>query len=146
MTPFVYRRTFRIEWEHCDPAGIVFNPRFFQFFDTSTWQLLESALGVARNDMYRHFSIFGLPAVDTHANFMRPLKFGAEVEIVSTVTQARRASFTIEHRIFDGGELSVEGGETRVWAVARADDPEKITAATIPAEVLSRLGVEPAAS
>jgi 4-hydroxybenzoyl-CoA thioesterase len=39
MTSFVNRRQFMIEWGHCDPAGIVFNSRFFEFFDWGTWTL-----------------------------------------------------------------------------------------------------------
>ena len=37
MPDFLHRRSFTIEWGHCDPAGIVFNSRFFEFFDWSTW-------------------------------------------------------------------------------------------------------------
>ena len=33
----------RIEWGDCDPAGIVFNPRFFAFFDDATTLLVEAA-------------------------------------------------------------------------------------------------------
>ena len=44
MTTFTYRRKMQIEWGHCDPAGIVFNSRFFEFFDHSTWLLMEAAL------------------------------------------------------------------------------------------------------
>ena len=38
-------RIVRIEWQHCDPAGIVFYPRYFAMFDTSTTYLFEKALG-----------------------------------------------------------------------------------------------------
>ena len=46
MTSFVFRRQLTIEWGQCDPAGIVFNARFFEMFDISTWLLFETALGV----------------------------------------------------------------------------------------------------
>ena len=46
MGNLVYRRQFPIEWGHCDPAGIVFNSQFFEFFDWSAWKLFEAALGV----------------------------------------------------------------------------------------------------
>ena len=46
MASFIYRRKLTIEWGQCDPAGIVFNSRFFEIFDASTWQMFESALGV----------------------------------------------------------------------------------------------------
>ena len=41
-------RTVRIEWGDCDPAGIVFYPRFFAMFDTSTTALFERALGMTK--------------------------------------------------------------------------------------------------
>jgi len=42
---FMNRRTVRIEWGDCDPAGIVFYPRYMAMFDHSTVLLLEAALG-----------------------------------------------------------------------------------------------------
>lgn len=32
----VNRRTLRIEWGQCDPAGIVFYPQYWIMFDTSS--------------------------------------------------------------------------------------------------------------
>ena len=29
----INRRTVRIEWAHCDPAGIVYYPRYFEMFE-----------------------------------------------------------------------------------------------------------------
>jgi len=46
VASFIYRRKLTIEWGQCDPAGIVFNSRFFEIFDASTWQMFEAALGV----------------------------------------------------------------------------------------------------
>src|SRR5215831_11411456 len=41
VTYFVRRGQIAIAWAHCDPAGIVFNGRFFEFFDHSTWLMFE---------------------------------------------------------------------------------------------------------
>src|SRR5262245_13444018 len=38
----VNRREVRIEWGDCDPANIVFYPRYFAFFDASTAYLFEA--------------------------------------------------------------------------------------------------------
>ena len=48
VASFTFRRQLTVEWGHCDPAGIVFNSRFFEMFDISTWMLFEAALGVKR--------------------------------------------------------------------------------------------------
>ncbi len=140
MTSFTFKRTFQIEWGHCDPAGIVFNPRFFEMFDASSWLLFEAALGVKAHDLARHYGIIGIALVDAKANFMKPAKFGDMAEIVSRVAEFRRSSFDVEHRLSVGGTLCVEGGETRVWAVRDAADAGKIATAPIPKEVIAKFG------
>ena len=71
----VNRRTVRIEWADCDPAGIVYFPRYFAMFDTSTHHLFEAA-GWKKADLIREFSIIGYPMVDTRAKFLLPSSFG----------------------------------------------------------------------
>lgn len=140
MTSFVFRRQLTIEWGHCDPAGIVFNPRFFEFFDTSTWLLFEAALGVKPEALATAFNIMGIPLVDARAEFRKPAKFGDMIEIASHVAEFRRSSFDVVHRVSVGGELAIEGGETRVWAARNPADPEKIKSIPIPADVTAKFG------
>jgi len=140
MTTFTYRRAFTVAWAHCDPAGIVFNPRFFEFFDTNTWGLFEAALGVKQHDLAATYGIVGIALVDARANFMKPAAFGDTVELVSRVSEFRRSSFDVEHTLRNKGEVAVEGRESRVWAVRRKDDPDKITTAPIPPEVIAKFG------
>jgi 4-hydroxybenzoyl-CoA thioesterase len=137
---FTYRSSLTIEWGQCDPAGIVFNSRFFEIFDTSTWRMFEAALGVKPQDLAGTFGIIGIPLVDASANFIAPIKFGDTVEMVSRVKEFRRSSFDVEHRLSVNGELAVEGAETRVWAARSKEDPEKISGTTIPAIVIAKFG------
>jgi len=137
---FTFRRRLTIEWGHCDPAGIVFNPRFFEFFDASSWLLFEAALGIKAQDLAAVYGVVGIALVDARANFLKPVRFGDNVEIASRVSEFRRSSFDVEHRITVGGVLAVEGGESRVWAVRHKDDPDKISAAPIPPEVIAKFG------
>ncbi len=141
MASLTFRRQLTVEWGDCDPAGIVFNPRFFEFFDANSWLLFESALGVKQQQLASTYGIVGIALVDARANFLKPAKFGDTIEIASQVGEFRRSSFDVEHRISIGGELAVEGGETRVWAVRSTDDPEKIAAATIPKDVIAKFSV-----
>lgn len=138
MTSLTFRRQLTIEWAHCDPAGIVFNPRFFEFFDGNTWLLFEHALGVKPQDLASTYGIWSIPLVDARANFMKPSKFGDVVELTSRVSEFRRSSFTVEHRIVNQGETAVEGEEIRVWAGHDKNDPAKIKANAIPPEVVAR--------
>jgi 4-hydroxybenzoyl-CoA thioesterase len=125
-----------VEAGHCDPAGVVFAKRLFEYFDTGTWSLFEAALGVKRQDFPARSVI--LPLVDVSLECQRPVKFGDVIEIVSRVAEFRRSSFQVEHRITVGDELAVTGTETRVWAERDKQKPEMISARTIPDDVIAR--------
>jgi 4-hydroxybenzoyl-CoA thioesterase len=127
-----------IAWGDCDPAGIVFNPRFFEMFDASSWMLFEAALGVRAQDLAATFGIIGIALVDAKANFRKPAKFGDQIEIASRVSEFRRSSFEVEHKLSVAGALAVEGTETRVWAVRDSGDADKIATATIPNDVIAK--------
>ena len=137
MANFVSRRQFTIEWGHCDPAGIVFNGRFFEFFDWGTWTLFEAALGVKPQNLTNVLGIL-MPLVDVSVRFIAPARFGDVVEHYSEVSEIRRSSFDVTHRLTVGGEIAVEGRESRVWATRDAAKPSGIRALPIPADVIAR--------
>ena len=138
MTSFVFRRQLTIAWGDCDPAGIVFNPRFFEMFDASSWMLFEAALGVKAQDLASAYGIVGIALVDARANFLKPAKFGDTIEIASRVSEFRKSSFDIEHKLTVAGELAVEGRETRVWAVPYKGDLHGIATASVPQDVIAK--------
>jgi 4-hydroxybenzoyl-CoA thioesterase len=130
-----FRRQITIEWGHCDPAGIVFNSRFFEFFDESTWLLFQHALEVAPAKITE---IFGatMPLVDVRGRFLRPAKFGDTVELTATIGEFRRSSFDVKHELWKDGQLAADGQETRVWAERQTGD--RLRARPIPAELIER--------
>jgi len=136
MPNLIHHKRLRIEWGHCDPAGIVFNSRFFEYFDWSTWEMFEGVLAVPRQDLFTTYDIIGVPLVDAQARFHVPVKFGDHVEVASEIGEFRRSSFDVAHRITLAGELAVEGRETRVWAGRDADG--RIRGKPIPDEVIGR--------
>ena len=44
-------RLIRVQWGDCDPAGIVFYPRYFEWFDAGTILLFEKATGLTKIKM-----------------------------------------------------------------------------------------------
>jgi 4-hydroxybenzoyl-CoA thioesterase len=133
----VYRRQVTIEWGHCDPAGIVFNSRFFEYFDWSTTLLFQAALGMTKPEMQAAF-LADMPLVDAKAKFIKPATYGDVVEIASTIGEFRRSSFDVTHQLTKDGELAVEGQETRVWVGRDANDPSQFRAKPIPPELIER--------
>ena len=130
-------RRVRIEWADCDPAGIVFYPRYFEIFDASTIALLERALGMTMFQMFKTFNIAGFPLARTRARFIKPTRYGDDVLVDTSVTSGR-ASFTIEHRLSLDGETCVQCSETRVWVVHDPAKPGRIKSYPIPEAVLAK--------
>jgi 4-hydroxybenzoyl-CoA thioesterase len=133
------RRTVRIEWGDCDPAGIVFYPNYLAMFDHSTALLIERAVGMGKQQIYKTYHFDGYPAVETRARFFIPTRFGEDVLIETRVEEVRRSSFRLHHRLTRDGALAVEGIETRVWVVRDPDRAGRFKAQAIPPEIVARL-------
>jgi 4-hydroxybenzoyl-CoA thioesterase len=134
-----HRHPVRIEWGDCDPAGIVYYPRYLAMFDVSTMALFRAVLGMSKPQMLKHYDIVGTPMVDTKATFHLPSTYDDDVIIETTVHGFRRSSFDVSHRLLrDGDRLAVEGVDTRVWVARHPDEPGRIKAREIPADVVSR--------
>lgn len=133
----VNRQTIRIEWGDCDPGGIVYFPRYFEYFDACTRALFESA-GLSKKDMMKSYAMDGIPLVDMKARFLVPSRFGDDVVVESSVAKWGSTSFVVQHRLMKGDALAVECFETRVWVAHPDGDPEKFEARPIPEEVKER--------
>jgi 4-hydroxybenzoyl-CoA thioesterase len=136
---FSNRRTVRIEWGDCDPAGIVFYPRYFEMFDHSTVLLLERAIGMRKLELFDRYGCSGFPMLETQARFHVPTRYGDDVEIETVVTKIGRSSFSLEHQLMFSGALAVEGTETRCWVTRDPTRPSGIRSQPIPDEVVAKL-------
>jgi 4-hydroxybenzoyl-CoA thioesterase len=135
----VSRHQVTVEWGHCDPAGIVYFPNYFSYFDSSTNALFLRALGLNKFEMRKRYDIVGVPLVDVQARFIIPSVFGDVVAIESAVVDVRRSSFRMHHRLLKDEVLAVEGHETRVWVGRDPADPDKLKGKPIPEDVIARL-------
>lgn len=137
----VYRREVRIEWGDCDPAEIVFYPRYFAFFDANTAYLFEAA-GLPKPEMVKAYDIVGIPLVDVAAKFHIPARFGERITVQSHMAGFGRSSMKIAHRVLKAdGRLAIQALETRVWACRDPERPDGLRAQAIPQEVIDRFGV-----
>ena len=127
-----------VEFGHCDPAGIVWYPNFYEWFDAATHRLAEHA-GVGLHAL-RARGFLGLPLMQTGATYRRPVRFGEDVEVHSVVSEMAARSFRVDHRVLCAGELRLEGFEVRFLGEPHPDDPKRLRAAEIPAELRAALG------
>ena len=136
---FTHRRNVRIEWGDCDPAGIVFYPRYFAMFNHSTELAVEAALGINKQELFGTPDFGGMPAIETRARFLIPTRYCDDVVIDTSITEVRRSSFHLQHRLLKGGALAVEGSEARVWVVRDPERPGRFLPQPIPQHIVARL-------
>ena len=130
-------RKVRVQWGDCDPAGIVFYPRYFEMFDASTILLFEKATGLTKIKMLEKYDGAGLALLEARAEFKVASAYGDDIEIESEITEFRRSSFFVRHKVTRaGGRLGLEGFETRLWTVRDPDDPKRLRSGTMPAEII----------
>lgn len=126
-----------IQFGDCDPAGIVYYPNFYRWFDNASHQLANEA-GMDLRSLQAQGYI-GLPLMQTGASYLRPAFFGDSVEVVSEVTGFERKSFRIDHRIIRGQTTLVEGFEIRFLGARHPDDPLRVRALELDAAFRERL-------
>ncbi|MGH9704158.1 MAG: acyl-CoA thioesterase [Candidatus Acidiferrales bacterium] len=130
----INQRELIIEFGDCDPGGIVYFPRYFEFVDACTNALFELA-GLPQPRMQKMYGIAGIPVVEAKAQFFVPSQFGDRVRVESAVAEWGRSSFSVRHRVLKSEVLAAELIEKRVWVMRVSDDPVRFKAKSIPWEV-----------
>ncbi len=106
-------RSILVEWGDCDPSGVVFNPRYFAWFDASMHALLTAARS-GYDVLVARYGIDGIPLVENRAKFMAPVRYGDSIRLEAAVTKLHRCAFDLHHRVWKGDVLAAECFETRV--------------------------------
>jgi 4-hydroxybenzoyl-CoA thioesterase len=131
------KRPIRVQWGDCDPAGIVFYPRYFEWFDASTILLFEKATGLTKIKMLEKYGGAGLALLEARAVFKVASHYGEDLEIESRITEFRRSSFFVHHKVTKDGALALEGFETRLWTVRDPANAGRLKSGAMPPEVVA---------
>jgi 4-hydroxybenzoyl-CoA thioesterase len=126
-----FRLPLKIMFSDCDPAQIVFYPKYFQWFDVAT-QRMFNELDMEWSVFWPSNDIAGLPIVDASAKFMGPSRMDDEIEIESWVDEWRDKTFIVRHNVINKGKVIVEGQEIRAVIVKDDTNPKGISAIPIP--------------
>lgn len=125
----------RVEFGDCDPAGIVFFPNFFRWYDAASLNYFRECGLPPWRELEKTRGIIGTPVVDIQSRFTRPATYGDRIEVVSSIVEWREKSFVMLHQIKNNGELLNEAKDTRVFAVRDKDNPDRIRATPIPDDI-----------
>ncbi|EDM74242.1 putative 4-hydroxybenzoyl CoA thioesterase [Plesiocystis pacifica SIR-1] len=137
-----------IRFGDCDPAGIVYFPRFFDFFHQTMETWFPAHLGFPYAEFVRERKL-GFPAVHTEADFARPCRFGETVEVRQRVLALGRSSITFGyaiHGLSDDADLRATGKSVCVVMNLDERSPEHGRAVAMPEELRARIeafGVSP---
>lgn len=90
----LYRRAYPIEFNHCDPAGIVFYPRYFEMTNHVCENFFREAVGVSYAEMMKQGS--GVPTVRIETDFRAPSRLGDVLDVTLEVVRLGGSSVTFE--------------------------------------------------
>lgn len=128
----------KVEWAHCDYAGIVFYPNFYVWFDQGTERLFR-ANGLSYAALEEEFGIDGMPLLETGTTYRNASKLGADLIITSWIDAWEGKTFVVKHRIMHAdGREALEGFERRIFVVKDRDSERGIRAVEAPGEIRAR--------
>lgn len=110
-----YTKLTPIEFNHCDPAGIVFYPRYFEMINSTVENFFETVVGYSFARMHLDGAQNGTPTVAIKCDFRAPSRLGEKVDFILTVTSVGRSSLGVAIRAEHAGELRLEAQLTLVW-------------------------------
>lgn len=129
----LYHRPYPIEFNHCDPAGIVFYPRYFEMTNHVCENFFREIVGVSYAQMMAARS--GVPTARLECDFHAPSRLGEVLEVTLAVTALGRSSLGVEIRALCGGEARLTARLTLVRVV----EAEGIRPDPWPEEMRARL-------
>ncbi len=110
----IYRTQRRISFADCDPAGIVFHPRYLEMINAVIEDWFDNGLGKSFADMHMK-ERKGVPTVQISTAFPAPGRIGDELVFKLQVTRLGNASIGLAIDGSRDGELLVKSQLTLVY-------------------------------
>ncbi len=107
---FVYSQ--EIKFRHCDPAGIVFYPRFFEMMNDTVEAFFKDVLHFPFAQMHK---TSGVPTARIAAEFQAPSRLGDMLEITLSCLRVGRSSLDISYDARCAGQQRFRGTSTLVF-------------------------------
>jgi 4-hydroxybenzoyl-CoA thioesterase len=118
----------QIRWSDVDPAGIVFYPRFFEWYDLGC-EALFASLGLPWPEAFPKYDIVGVPIVESGSKFLSPARYGDILTIRSKVVEP-------------GARYELKPGESVLaWTYEKVAMPPHLAGRIEGRSTLARLGL-----
>ena len=102
-----FSRDIKIRFQHCDPAGIVFYPRYFEMFNQMVEDWFSDAIGLSFQKMHTEQRI-GVPLVHSEADFLKASRIGDILTFTLSVAEIGRRSFKLQIEALSGEEVRIK--------------------------------------
>ena len=107
---FIYDQ--KIKFRHCDPAGIVFYPRYFEMMNDTVEAFFERVAGLPFAEMHDDC---GIPTAGIEAQFQAPSRLGDQLKITLTISRLGRSSLGFVYDAHCGAEQRFSAASTIVF-------------------------------
>jgi 4-hydroxybenzoyl-CoA thioesterase len=108
-----YVRQIRVEFNHCDPAGIVFYPRYFEMTNSVCENFFREEVGHSYHAMMADRT--GVPTVRLEADFRAPSRLGDLLDWDLVIEKVGNASAAFRLTAHCEAELRLVVRKTLVW-------------------------------
>lgn len=134
------RHRVTVEWGDCDPAGIIYYPTYFRWWDQGSWRLFR-AIGLDRRAMRDDLGGVEIPILEAAGAFQSTVTSGDALVVQSAIERWGNSSFRVAHAVarLDGSPVA-SGHETRCWTAATPGQPGKLKPTRIPDDIVARFG------
>jgi 4-hydroxybenzoyl-CoA thioesterase len=112
----------RIRFAHCDTAGIVFFPRYFEMLNGLLEDWFDQALGVGFATLHLERDL-STPTVHLECDFSRPSRLGEDVTLSLRLVDLGRSSFGCEFLISHATEQRLRARSVIVFVDRRSGKP-----------------------
>ena len=109
-----FRHRIKVLFQHCDPAGIVFFPRYFEMVNATVEEWFGERLGVPFAAMHGPLR-GGVPTARLAADFHAPSRLGDVLEFALRPRRLGQSSCEIVQHVACGGEARMTVSQTLVW-------------------------------
>lgn len=107
-----FTMTQKVLFKHCDPAGIVFYPRYFEMINDCTEAFFDTRLGHPFETMHQPG---GVPTARINTVFKAPSRHGDILQIELQCIRLGRASLDLKFTGRCGQEIRFEAESTLVY-------------------------------
>jgi len=121
--------TVDIAWGHCDPAGIIYYPNYFRWFDAAYHAFLKNR-DLDQRILAQKLDTMGTGLIDAGASFLAPITYGDQLIITLTIDEWRNKTLRVVYEGRCNGQLVMRGHELR-GLFMRDVDTGKVSAAPI---------------